>query len=129
MNWYNELNKSPLNPPSYLFGIVWPILYLSMFISFCIVFFKNYDKKTTLFYYSMSVFSFQLITNFLWSFIFFRRRNLPGSLVIILLNLLSIVVTIYVFYKLNPIASYILIPLLCWVAFATYLNSYIVFNN
>jgi len=59
-DWYTELIKSPLNPPSYVFGIVWPILYIMMaFISF-----KVADKIS-------SIFIFQLILNAAWSWIFF----------------------------------------------------------
>ena len=58
--WYVDLVKSPLNPPSYVFGIVWPILYALMaFVSF-----KSADKIWTLFIP-------QLILNAAWSWIFF----------------------------------------------------------
>ena len=58
--WYEELIKSPLNPPSYVFGIVWPILYAIMaFVSF-----KMAEKISTLFI-------LQLLANAAWSWIFF----------------------------------------------------------
>ena len=59
--WYLTLNKSQLNPPSYIFGLVWPILYILMMISA----FLTYRKV-------FSVFLIQLIFNAAWSWLFFR---------------------------------------------------------
>jgi benzodiazapine receptor len=59
-SWYDELIKSPLNPPGFVFGIVWPILYLLM----AIVSFQVSAKIWKLFI-------LQLILNAAWSWIFF----------------------------------------------------------
>ena len=57
-DWYTELIKSPLNPPSYVFGIVWPILYIMMaFVSFKVA------EKISL------IFILQLVLNAAWSWI------------------------------------------------------------
>ena len=58
--WYQELTKSSLNPPGYVFGIVWPILYLLMSISA----FRTFNETKKLFLT-------QLLFNALWSWLFF----------------------------------------------------------
>ena len=58
--WYQSLIKSDLNPPGYVFGIVWPILYLLMSISA----FRNFDSIARLFF-------FLLFFNTIWSWLFF----------------------------------------------------------
>ena len=58
--WYQTLIKSPLNPPGYVFGIVWPILYLLMSISA----FRTFNETKNLFL-------IQLLFNALWSWLFF----------------------------------------------------------
>ena len=60
-SWYLSLNKSELNPPSYVFGIVWPILYILMIVSAFLAY-----KKVFLF------FIIQLFFNATWSWLFFR---------------------------------------------------------
>ena len=62
-SWYLSLNKSELNPPGYVFGIVWPILYVLMMISA----FLTYKKVFV-------VFNIQLIFNAAWSWLFFRYQ-------------------------------------------------------
>ena len=58
--WYQELNKSSLNPPGYVFGIVWPILYIFMSISA----FRTFEETRNLFL-------LQLFFNAIWSWLFF----------------------------------------------------------
>ena len=58
--WYLELNKSNLNPPGYIFGIVWPILYILMSISA----FRTFKETRHLFL-------IQLFFNAIWSWLFF----------------------------------------------------------
>jgi len=116
--WYEELIKSPFNPPSYVFGIVWPILYAIMaFVSF-----KMAEKISTLFI-------LQLLANAAWSWIFFYFHA-P------LIALIDISVLIYLNLKIisvikieSPILFYMYLPYLVWLSFAAFLNASIIFLN
>ena len=116
--WYEELIKSPLNPPSYVFGIVWPILYAIMaFVSF-----KMAEKISTLFI-------LQLLANAAWSWIFFYFHA-P------LIALVDISVLIYLNLKIisvikveSSILFYMYLPYLIWLSFAAFLNASIVLLN
>lgn len=117
--WYVFLNKPTFNPPNYLFGPVWTTLYILMGVSFFIVLNKadEIDKKKLI-----SIFAFQLLLNFMWSFIFFEFHLLGWALVEIIIMWLSILTMILIFYKTNKLAAIINIPYLLWVSFATFLN-------
>ena len=116
--WYMDLVKSPLNPPSYVFGIVWPILYVLMaFVSF-----RSADKIWTLFIP-------QLILNAAWSWIFFYMHA-P------LLALINISILIFLNQKILVILSneskllfWLYLPYVLWLSFAAFLNASIVFLN
>lgn len=118
--WYAGLIKPALNPPSWIFGPVWTILYTLMGIAIYLVLQKHwYRKEVKLAVY---IFSVQLLLNALWSPVFFGAQKLGLALVIIALMWVSIVATIIAFYKVRKGAAYLLIPYLAWVSFATYLN-------
>ena len=116
--WYQELTKSSLNPPGYVFGIVWPILYLFMSISAYRVFEKIYK-----------IFFVQLFFNTIWSWLFFAF-HLPviALLDIWLLIFLNVKITI-VLFKTDRISTFLYIPYVLWLCFASYLNLFIVINN
>ena len=116
--WYQELTKSSLNPPGYVFGIVWPILYLFMSISAYRAFEKIYK-----------IFFVQLFFNTTWSWLFFAF-HLPviALLDIWLLIFLNIKITI-VLLKTDRISTFLYIPYVLWLCFASYLNLFIVINN
>lgn len=116
--WYQELNKSSLNPPGFVFGIVWPILYLLMSISA----FRTFANTKNLFL-------IQLIFNALWSWLFFAfQMPLIALLNIWLLIYLNIKLSIQM-YKQDTLSGYLLFPYVGWLIFASYLNLYIVLNN
>ena len=117
-SWYLSLNKSELNPPSYVFGIVWPILYIFMLVSAFLA-----HKKI------FSLFIFQLFFNAIWSWLFFRFQM---PLVALLDIYLLIVINIYILnlmYKENKLAFFLFVPYVLWISFASYLNLFIVINN
>jgi benzodiazapine receptor len=116
--WYQELTKSSLNPPGYVFGIVWPILYVCMSISAYRVFEKVYK-----------IFFVQLFFNAIWSWLFFAF-HLPviALLDIWLLIYLNVKITI-VLFKTDKISTFLYIPYVLWLCFASYLNLFIVINN
>ena len=116
--WYVDLVKSPLNPPSFVFGIVWPILYALMaFVSF-----KSADKIWKLFIP-------QLILNAAWSWIFFYMHA-P------LLALINISILIFLNQKIlvilkieSKLLFWLYLPYVLWLSFAAFLNASIVFLN
>ena len=117
-SWYLLLDKSKLNPPGYVFGIVWPILYILMMVSAFLA-----HKKI------FSIFIIQLFFNAAWSWLFFRfQMPLEALLDIYLLIALNIYILILM-YKENKIAFFLYIPYVVWISFASYLNLFIVINN
>ena len=116
--WYLSLNKSELNPPSYVFGIVWPILYVLMMISAYLAYKKIYR-----------IFLIQLAFNAAWSWLFFRFQMPLISLIdIYLLIALNLYITALM-YRENKLAFILFIPYVLWISFASYLNLFIVINN
>lgn len=118
MNIYSKINEPPLSPPSWLFPIVWTILFILMGVASFIV----YDSDNILKKQALIVYALQLIFNFTWILVFFNAEAYTISVFIIIALLLLIAYTIYLFYQINKTAAYLLIPYLLWVAFATYLN-------
>ena len=116
--WYQTLIKSPLNPPGYVFGIVWPILYLLMSISA----FRTFNKTKNLFL-------IQLLFNALWSWLFFAfQMPFVALLNICLLIYLNIKLNLKMFYQ-DKLSGLLFVPYVVWLFFASYLNLFIVLNN
>ena len=125
-DWYRKLKKSPLTPPNYVFGIVWPFLYFTLIIFFL---FLLKDSKCRGLCPPLIPFLIQMVLNFSWSPVFFRLQKPKESLVITILMVLLTVYTFYLTYQINQKLSLLLIPYLIWITFATYLNGYIVYQN
>ena len=124
--WYSTLNKPSFNPPNYLFGPVWTILYILMGISlYLIVSTTKSDLRTT----ALIIFGVQLFLNFIWSFLFFYFQSPLAALVVIIALLIGIVLMILYFFKLSHTAAYLQIPYLLWVSFATVLNGAVWYLN
>ena len=125
-NWYENLNKAPWSPPNYVFGIIWPILYVLMFISFFLVYF---NKKCYPYCKPITYFLIQLVLNLSWTTVFFRFRQLLLGLVMIVAIILITLYTAYKFYSINRLASALLIPYILWLCVAFSLNLYIILMN
>lgn len=125
-DWYTTLNSPSFNPPNWLFGPVWSTLYVLMGISFYWVWSKPASKARNR---AIVVFIAQLLLNFCWSFIFFYFHNIELALIEIIVLWISIFIMLRLFYSISPKASFINIPYLLWVTFATLLNaSYYILN-
>jgi benzodiazapine receptor len=117
--WYVTLNKPIFNPPNFLFGPVWTMLYILMAISFYLIL---QSDKSILRTRAILIFCIQLFLNFCWSFLFFKFQLVGIAFIEIILIWLSIFVMLIYFYKINKTASYLQIPYLLWVSFASILN-------
>jgi tryptophan-rich sensory protein len=125
-NWFQTINKPSFNPPNYLFGPVWTILYILMGISFYLVLQTPYSKSNK---YALAIFFVQLFLNSSWSFLFFRYKLIGVAFIDIILLWLSIICMIYAFSKINKRAAYLQLPYLLWVSFASILNGAIWWLN
>lgn len=121
--WYQDLNRPSWNPPDWVFPWVWTTLFAMMAISAArITARRGWDR-------SVYVFLIQLGLNLLWSFLFFYFRQMFLAGVEIVLLVLAIGVTTYLFYLRDRLAGLLMLPYLVWVSFASFLNWTIVLLN
>jgi len=120
MRTFSQLNQPPLSPPSWLFPVVWTILYTLMGVASFLVYTSPAPKAEK--NAALRVYGAQLIVNFFWSIIFFSWELYLFAFVWLLLLWVLIFATILYFYPIRPLAAYLLIPYLLWVTFAGYLN-------
>ena len=114
--WYASLIKPDWNPPSWLFGPVWTILYLANAIAVWRVW-RRGEKDV-----AIVVWFLHLIPNALWSYFFFGLHRLDWALVDIILLNLALIAVVALFYRRDKIAGWLMLPYLVWVAFAGFLN-------
>lgn len=141
--WYAVLNKPFFQPPNWLFGPVWTLLFLFMGISLYLVWEKNWqikfdfgklkgkawNKYSEKFWMGswqkanlILIFCAQLVLNVLWSVIFFSMHNLGLAFFELVMLWFAILYLIFNFYRVSKISSYLLVPYILWVSFAGILN-------
>lgn len=123
--WYADLTKSPLTPPGIAFGIAWTALYLLMSLAAE----RVYHRTGTLHCRPLRWWFIQLILGLDWCLVFFGQRQIGQGLVIILCGWLAVALTLYFFRRVDKGAALLMVPLLLWMSFATYLNLYIWLHN
>jgi len=149
-SWYKNINKPSFNPPNWIFGPVWTLLFVLMGISLYIVWSKKWEPTSKVNYKKVKVwnplsknflsgnwrklniiliFSTQLVLNVLWSVIFFGLHLTGVAFFELLMLWFAIMFTIINFYRVSKIAAYLLIPYILWVSFAGVLNFFIWASN
>lgn len=118
MQIYGELNKPPLSPPGWVFGVVWTILYFLMGISAYIVYTSHSSEREP----ALRLYAAQLIVNFFWSIFFFNIRAYWFAFAWLVLLWVLLIAMIARFSKVEKWAGYLQIPYLLWVTFAGYLS-------
>jgi translocator protein len=118
--WYQELTRPHLTPPNWVFGPAWTILYIMIAISI-IVYYQASGKQHVLL--TTLILAVHLLANFSWTPLFFGAQNPLLALLDIIVLDVTLVVLIFLFWKASTLAAVLLIPYLCWVSFATYLNA------
>ncbi len=126
-SWYLTLEKPIFNPPGWVFGPVWTMLFLLMGIALYLVWSKKGKQEVK--NKALIFFAVQWVLNIAWSFFFFYLQNPWAGFMEILILWFFILLTIIYFYKLSKPAAYLLIPYLAWVSFATVLNYYLYLLN
>lgn len=113
---YAALQKPSWNPPAWLFGPAWTLLYTLMAVAAWLVW------KRVGFARPLGLYFVQLALNAAWTPIFFGAHQLGWALAEIVLLWIAILATLLSFRKVNPAAGWLFVPYLAWVTFATLLN-------
>ena len=119
--WYPKLRKPPFNPPGWVFGPVWTLLYVLMGVAVFLVWTgaRNPSGRRR----AVAWWLAQLLLNLLWSLVFFGRRAIGPAFGEILVLWLAIAATIREFARERPLAATLLVPYLGWTTFAAVLNA------
>jgi translocator protein len=117
--WYQTLTKPTWNPPDWIFGPVWSVLYLMIAVAGWLVWRKGPAENVLRVW---TPYLAQLALNTAWSGIFFGLRQPGWAFVEVLLLWLSIVATMVVFAPRSKVAAFLFAPYLAWVSFAAFLN-------
>lgn len=118
-DWYAQLKKPAWNPPNWLFGPVWTALYLMMAVAAWLIWLRGGWKVQRR---PLGLFLLQLFFNALWSPLFFGLRSPALGLVDIVLLWVTLAGTLAAFWKVRPVAGWLLVPYLTWTTFAAVLN-------
>ncbi|MBM17848.1 MAG: tryptophan-rich sensory protein [Epsilonproteobacteria bacterium] len=122
--WYQTLYKSSLTPSGYVFGIVWPVLYVCL----ALVGYHIWQDKKSCFCLKI-FFVLQMILNWSWTIIFFHCQALLLSWITIGLMILLTAILLAKTYKNKPYITILLVPYFIWICFAFYLSVYIWIYN
>ncbi len=118
--WYAGLVRPPLSPPTWVFAPVWTTLYLLMGAAGFLIWQKRDHPAAKT---GLALFGVQLVLNLAWSWVFFAFHAIGLAVVVVVALWLSILATIERFYRVEPLAAYLLIPYIAWTTFATYLTA------
>ena len=119
-SWYQNIQRPQWNPPGWVFGPVWTLLYLAMGWAFYLVWKSPVPpgKKRP----ALVLWVVQLVFNFFWTLIFFGAHEIGWALVEIAALWLLILLTIFAFARVRKGAAWLLVPYISWVSFATLLT-------
>ncbi len=121
--WYAGLVKPSFNPPNWIFGPAWTVLYVLIAVAGWRVFEREPGSA------AMAVWAVALALNFLWSPVFFGAQRPEAALAVVAMLLAAIVVFIALAWHIDTSAALLFVPYAAWVAFATLLNAAVVRLN
>ncbi len=121
--WYSEIVLPSFNPPSWVFGPVWTILYIFMSIAAWEVWKKTSDKKV------LKIYFMHIFFNSIWSVIFFGFHQILIALIDLVIILIFIILLMKIYFQVNKTSFLLMIPYLLWSSYALILNGTIFYLN
>jgi benzodiazapine receptor len=123
--WYADADKASWNPPNWIFGPVWTLLYTIMSVAAWLVWRSPRDGRRP----ALKWYVAQLALNAIWTPVFFGLYPVVGAsalwvaLAIIVALDVAVLLTMLRFWKVSKAAAWLLVPYWAWVLFATTLNA------
>ena len=121
--WYSTLVKPSFNPPDWLFGPVWTILYILMAIAIWNVWIKSKNINLVYLYF------IHLFFNTTWSVVFFGFNQIELALINLIVLILFIVILFLKYKLISKLSAYLMIPYFLWCCFAFLLNLNLIVLN
>lgn len=125
--WYQGLEKPSWQPPGWLFGPVWTVIYALVAVAGLIAW--NHAKSIGAKNLIMLAFGVNILLNIAWSELFFAFRRPDWALIEVVFFWLSILGLMLVLARSSRLAAWLLAPYLAWVFIAAILNFEIVRLN
>ena len=122
--WYSTLIKPTFNPPDWIFAPVWISIYLLVGYSAWLMWSSKAKTQKIL-----NIYFIHLFINASWSVAFFALHQILVSLIIIGLIIIFVIWLIKLYYPINKISAYLMVPYLAWLSYAYVLNFYIFILN
>ncbi|MDC0247716.1 tryptophan-rich sensory protein [Pelagibacteraceae bacterium] len=122
--WYSTLTKPSFNPPDYVFPSIWIFLYVAMAYAVWLIWIN--PKKTEKIIY---IYFIHLLVNASWSVVFFALHQIFLALVVIVIILFLVLWLIKLYYPINKVSAYLMVPYVFWLVFALVLNLNILLLN
>jgi len=121
--WYAGIVKPSFNPPNWVFGPVWSVLYALMGIAAWLVWrLPSTGPQSSARRRALKLFWTQLFLNFSWSFLFFKQHWVLAAAVEVVVLWLAILLMTRSYLKVSKAAAGMMVPYLGWVGFASALN-------
>lgn len=117
--WFASLAKPDATPPGWVFGTVWPLLYLMLGLAVAMIL---HARGARLRWLAISLFAIQIALNFLWSPLFFAAHQVTGALYLAALIAALTLITALLFARIRKSAALLMLPYLLWLCFATWLT-------
>ncbi len=125
-DWYTKLEQPSYTAPAFIFGPVWAVLYLLMAISGWLLYLEPSSPQRT---EALTWYGLQLGLNFSWSIIFFEYHQLFLSVVVIIAIWIGVLMTMIKSWPVNRWVTYMFIPNILWITYATWINIVIWLTN
>jgi len=117
--WYQTLIQPAAQPPGWVFGVVWPVLFFLIGLAFAMVLHAQSSRYRAP---AIGLFVMQFLINLSWSPVFFHYHKVTAAFYIILVMLVMAIATTVAFARVRKAAAWLMVPYLVWISFASILN-------
>jgi len=114
--WYSEIILPSFNPPSWVFGPIWTVLYIMMSIAIWKIWISFFDLKT------LKIYFIHLFFNSTWSIVFFGFHMIGLALINLIIILFFIMLLMKIYLVKNKLSFYLMLPYFVWSSYALLLN-------
>jgi len=118
--WYSMITKPAFNPPEWVFAPAWITLYIAMSVAIWLIWINPKRVEKIIYIYFI-----HLLINGSWSIFFFGLHLILVSLIVIAIIIFFVVWLIKLYYPINKLSSFLMVPYLMWLSYAFVLNFYI----